>query len=82
MKRPLPKLKIERGIPLPDAFRPGYASVLRSMKVGESILFPPSDKSATVRKRASQALGAGNYVVRQAFDAAGKLIGTRVWRKR
>lgn len=73
MKRPT--LKIERGIPIPSG-RPGWARLLRSLKVGESILFPPQDKSTTVRKRASQALGKGCYVCRQVEG------GTRVWRTR
>lgn len=72
-RQPASKLKIERGIPVPE-LRPNDSRLLRSMKVGESVLFPPERKHSTVQMLARRALGKGKYATRRTEG------GTRVWR--
>jgi len=65
--------KIERGIPVPAYRGRGYTTILRKMKVGESVFLttPPSN----ISNLAAQAFGKPGCVTARRMDG-----GIRVWR--
>jgi hypothetical protein len=72
MKKTNGELKIEKGVPLPQARSRGLSKALRGMKIGDSLLtFSGADSARNV---AAQVLGAGKYATRQ--DKG----GIRIWR--
>ena len=70
------ELKIERGIPMPMQGRnnKGYTTVLRKMKVGDSVILPHRDRDGAAAV-ANYALGTGKYSCRKAEGG-----GYRIWR--
>ena len=64
------ELKIEKCVPIPERSGSGLSKVLRSLKVGESLLLPKQ----TAYTQAYAVLGKGNCTVRTTSE------GTRVWR--
>lgn len=66
------QLKIESGIPLPPKRAAGSVAILRTMKIGDSVLM--SEDQATVTARGIQAFGKGNYATRKEVN------GVRLWR--
>lgn len=69
------ELKIERGIPMPEARGGSVGAVtgtLRKLNKGESVFVAMPATAASVRAR--YALGAGNYACRKVEG------GARIWR--
>lgn len=65
------KLKIESGIPLPTRASRGQHSIMKDMKVGDSVFFEDSQIAGNA---AQCQLGVGNYQSRKEGN------GRRVWR--
>lgn len=67
------EIKIERGVPIPEARGKGHSAVLRKMKKGESALFPT--KIGSIHSLLRQCgFGAGDFTCRTVDG------GVRVWR--
>jgi len=71
MKTTLPK--VEHGIPIPPKRNSGITGLLRTLKIGDSVLI--KGKSGQVLCNTAQAtFGSGNYATRSTNN------GVRVWR--